>query len=424
MPNSTITITFSESALLTYSLIDTTANFRFTHNTSIDVIEEFVTSRVMPYQSSLVVGGTNRRNAFIDALNLDYPDLFTAVIDGVYDVIITSNFPNTIFETTIENDELTYTINNTTVTVPTQITVTGLESDRYLINNEININITADQNIVYFKTILTNLTNQQVSTNLITYPDSLNSADLGLQSIIKSLFNYPGDAEGYVVPDQIVPNSNKYKISVYFNEADVDGNPTTEVLGFETTKNFIRGGKRTTLTNQTIDAGLITPIDKLPVWRGYETAEYYIDGQNLIRKRILSDVSSSNIQEMRPKGCNQTYVKFLNQNGGYSNWLFESHANTENNTNQGGFIRDNVVDDLGNETDYKLQVSAKVPKAFIQLILDLIISPEIYATIDGVFVRVRSGRNSRTYDNIKRSYAVDINFEVDNRFNPSLLWSN
>ena len=167
-----------------------------------------------------------------------------------------------------------------------------------------------------------------------------------------------------------------------------------------------------------------TPTTKLPVWIGYETAEYYIDNQNLILKRLLADVSIANIEERRTKGCNEVYVKFLNQNGGYSNWLFESHSNIENNNNQGGFIRNNLVDDLGNETDFKLQLESKVPKAFKQLILDLIISPEIYALIEGLYIRVRSGRNSMEYDNIKRSYATKINLEVDNRFNPSLLWSN
>ncbi len=299
-----------------------------------------------------------------------------------------------------------------------------MEGNRYYINNEININITANQQPAYFKTVIYNLTNQQTSTSLISYPDALFSAQLGLQAIIKSLFTYPQDADGYVIQNQIVNNANKIKISVYYNPADDDGNPTEEFLGFETQKTFIRGGERTTQTNRTSLAGIITPVDKLPVWIGYDTAEYYIDDVARLRKRLLMDVSSSRIHVMRSKGCNETYVKFLNQRGGYSNWLFESHEDNENNTNQGGFIRNNEVDDLGNETDFKLQVSAKVPKAFKQLILDLIISPEIYATINGELTRVRSGRNSIKYDEIKRSYNVSINFEVDNRFNPSLLWSN
>ena len=115
---------------------------------------------------------------------------------------------------------------------------------------------------------------------------------------------------------------------------------------------------------------------------------------------------------------------YLLQSGGYSTWLFESHTDNESNNNLGGFVRNNKADDLGNEADNKLTLNAKIPKQFRELASDLIVSPEIYALRDGIFVRCRSVRNSIAYDNIKRSYNVTINLELDYRFNPSLLWSN
>lgn len=384
--------------------------------------ETFKTIRAFNGQSTIGATIDEAAQNYASAFDLDYNGFNVELLNNVVTITVEGLNFDYFIDYTISNPFATVEILEPSVL--TSITVTGLESDRYLINNEINIDILANQQTSYFKTILTNLSNQQISTALITYVGNSNIAQLSLQSIIKSLFNYPADADGYIISDQIVPNANKYKIQIYYNPADINGNPTVEILGFETVKTFIRGGKRTTFTNQTINAGIITPTTKLPVWIGYETAEYYIDNQNLILKRLLADVSIANIEERRTKGCNEVYVKFLNQNGGYSNWLFESHSNIENNNNQGGFIRNNLVDDLGNETDFKLQLESKVPKAFKQLILDLIISPEIYALIEGLYIRVRSGRNSMEYDNIKRSYATKINLEVDNRFNPSLLWSN
>lgn len=300
--------------------------------------------------------------------------------------------------------------------------VVGLLGDRYLINNPIVIDFLSTEQPLYFKIKIVNLTNQKASTDIIIYPNANSYSTVDLSPLFKSLFDYPADADGYIIQDQIVNNLNRFKISIYYNETlDVDD----ELLGFETIKSFIRGGNRTTESNQTIGGLAILNIsEKIPVWIGYDTAEYYLDGNNLMRKRLLMDIPSSRIDYRRPKGCNEVYVKFLNQRGGYSTWLFESHNNTESNDNLGGFVRNNTADDLGNEASNKITCNGKIPKAYKQLIDDLIVSPEIYAIYNGVTERVRSGRNSFTYDNIKRTYNVNIAFDIDYRFNPSITWSN
>jgi len=302
--------------------------------------------------------------------------------------------------------------------------VVGLLGDRFLINNPIKVTIASLDNPIYFKIVLENLSNTKTSTDLIIYPDSNANCQVDLKSIVKSLFDYPEDASGYIINNQVVKNANKYKISIWCNALDILTDiPTGEELGYEQVKTFIRGGNRTNDTNQTV-AGLsiLTPSNKLPVWTGYDTAEYYLDSNNDILKRLLLDVPASRIDYRRSKGCNEVYVKFLNQRGGYSNWLFESHAKTESNNNQGGFERDNKIDDLGNESENKLVCNSKVPKDYKQLMLDLIVSPEVYVMNNGLFERVRCGRNSMPYDNIKRTYNVNINFDLDYRFDPTLLW--
>lgn len=411
MANSTIKIIFDNNSLTTMDLLGEDITLIYNNN-GVDLYPEevFVSTRIGFGQSSLTsAGSTDKPQKLSEALLADYPTLFTAIFDS-NSVTLTALSNQASFGVSLIPSGLSTEINNNPVAPPSTITVTGLSGDRYLINNEINLTVQSVSTPVYFKTVLQNLSNGLISTNLIAYPDTLLSAQISLQSIVKSLFDYPRDA----TTTDITKNSNKFSIKIYYNDG------VGEILGYSVEKTFVRGGKRTTETNQTLSQTILTPTNKLPYWNGYETAEYYFDVQNLIRKRAFADIDPINLKEMRSKGCNEIYFKFLNQNGGYSNWLFESKTETENNANLGGFIRNNNVDDLGNTADYKLSVQSKVPKEFKQLILDLIVSPEIYAN----GVRVRSGRNSLSYDEIKRVYNVSINFEQDNRFNPSLLWSN
>ncbi len=425
MPNSSITITFSSLALTGLNLEGMFAKFNYNHNTSIDIIENFLPLRINPYESRL--NGGNIVLNYSNAIAGDYPGLMVSLVSGD-SVTFTSAFSGTIFTRINDDDEyLTYGINNEDIPVDLNpITVLGIESDRYLINNPIIVNVSSLIVPIYYKVVISNLTNQKVSTNLISYPDILGSSKIGLDSVIKSLFEYPSDANGYLISNQIVPNSNLYKISIYYNYIDsLTSLPTGDILGYEVVKTFIRGGKRTAISNQSISGlSILTLTENLPIWGGFDTAEYYLDSQNLIRKRLLMEVPTDSKINLRTKGCNEIYVKFLNQNGGYSNWLFESHVDNENNDNIGGFIKNNLPSDLGNEVQNKIICNSKVPKYFIKIINDLIVSPEIYIFINGSYDRVRSSNNSVSYDNVKRSYNVNINFELDYRFNPSLLWSN
>lgn len=295
------------------------------------------------------------------------------------------------------------------------VILSGLNSDLYLINNEIIISLSTSLAYPFYTIQFKNLSNQKISNLVKVYPDGSNIATLNISPYIKGLFEYPSDADGYVIDNQNVPNSNKFEITV--------SNGVTSPS--KIIKTFVRGGNKTNDTNQTLSVlDVLRPTLKLPIWTGFETASYYINGDGLMIKQLLGSLPFDQKDFRRPKGCNEIYVKFLNQKGGYSNWLFESHSETNVNQNLGNFIRNNKVDDFGNSSDSKIQVYSKVPKYYIGIINDLIISPEIYVYIDGVEIRVTSGRNSIEYDSIKRAYSVNINLDYQFRFNPSLLWSN
>jgi len=299
--------------------------------------------------------------------------------------------------------------------IEASISINGLEYDRYLINNEIWISIGTGTLVEYFNVTIANNFTGGIPASAVVYPNISGVARLNISPYLKSLFANSEDPIGYNIDNQVVPNVNAFTITAssdFFEAASI-------------TKTFIRGGKRTNETNQTLPSlSQLRPTLRLPIWQGYDTAGYELDENNVERKVLLATFPEESKDYRRLKGCNSIYCKFLNQQGGYSNWLFESHTITESGNNLGSYIRDNKVDDLGNEFDSKCKLYSKVPEYYRDLIRDLIVSHEIYLTIDGIETRVVLGKNSMPYDKVSRTYTVNINFDFDYRFNPTPLWSN
>lgn len=279
-----------------------------------------------------------------------------------------------------------------------------LNGNGYFINNEIWFNINADEDVVYFKMILTNLSNSKISTQFISYAIN-NNVFVNIQSAVKSLFD---------VPNGETNNSTKINISITANTGDN--------ISFQ--KDFVRGGKRVNDTNQTISPNQTLRLaEKLPVWSGFPVYDYFLSSSYVIQKQNLVDVT--NIDYKRIKGCNNIYIKFLNQKGGYSYWLFESFTEKEQNQNLGYVVSaSNALIDLGNDSKSDLQFYSKIPKEYKDYARDVIVSPDIYAYQNGGWKKIFSNNNSIEWDNIKKVYSVNINISLNYRFNPSLLWSN
>ena len=280
-----------------------------------------------------------------------------------------------------------------------------LNSNGYLINNEIWFNINADSDIVYFKLILQNLANGKISTQFISYADVNDNVFVNIQPIVKSLFNTPNGSTN---------NSTKIQISITANE----GTNLTFI------KDFVRGGNRVNDTNQTISPNQTLRLNTtLPVWSGFPVYDYFLSSLYVIQEQTLADVF--NIDYRRIKGCNNIYLKFLNQKGGYSYWLFESYSEKETNTPLGSIVTGyNNLLDLGNESKSDLQIYSKIPREYKQYAFDLIVSPDVYAYQNGSWKKLFMKSNNIERDNIKRVYTVNLNIDLNYRFNPSLLWSN
>jgi hypothetical protein len=280
-----------------------------------------------------------------------------------------------------------------------------LNGNGYLINNEIWFNINADSDIVYFKLILQNLANGKISTQFISYADVNDNVFVNIQPIVKSLFNTPNGSTN---------NITKIQISITANE----GTNITFI------KDFVRGGNRVNDTNQTISPNQSLRLNNtLPVWSGFPAYDYFLSSSYVIQEQNLADVS--NIDYRRIRGCNNIYIKFLNQKGGYSYWLFESYSEKETNNPLGYTVTGtNNLLDLGQESKSDLQIYSKIPREYRQYAFDIIVSPDVYAYQNGAWKKIFMKSNNIEKDNIKRVYTVNLNIDLNYRFNPSLLWSN
>jgi len=281
----------------------------------------------------------------------------------------------------------------------------NLNGNGYLINNEIWFNVTSDVQVVYFKFIFTNLSNAKITTAFISYADLNNSVFVNIQSVAKALFDVPNGGTN---------NSTKIQIAITAN--------TGENITF--TKDFVRGGNRTNDTNQTISPNQSLRLyQMLPVWSGFPAYDYFLSPSYVIEQQNLVDVTD--IDYRRMKGCNKIYLKFLNQKGGYSYWLFESFTEKESGTPIGSTVgTNNELLDLGTVSSSELKAYSKIPREYKQYAFDLIISPDVFAYQDGNWKKIFLKSNSIERDNIKRVYSVNINLDLNYRFNPTLLWSN
>jgi len=412
MAVSKLKITFRQNLI-----VGSTVSFNFKQvSTGIESPLTFtwVVLRSNPYEvtksTATIPTGFPSADAFKDAFEIDQP---------LYPISITTGRSSSFVIITSDNDDITFSGGTSSyqegqnalvdfeITRNEGITVSGIESDNYLINNEILLGMSVPEEITRYSLTLTNLNNGKFTRTFVLYTSN-SKANPNIQPILKSLFDYPN-----------IRNQNRFQINIQAYNGNILIHMATIV------KNFIRGGNRTELTNQNIPLGtILRPSIKLPIWDGFPTDEYFLDVDGTIQIRPFAQVELALKDFRRVKGCNNIYFRYLNQKGGYSNWLFESYSNPETNSNLGAFVRDNNIEDLGNEVDNSINVYSKVPQEYYGLIKDLFVSPEIYVWQDLRWKRVSSGKNTSDYEPAKRAYAVKAKFDIENRYNPSLLWSN
>lgn len=282
------------------------------------------------------------------------------------------------------------------------INIVGLNGNNFLINNDIILEINAVEPVDFYRISFSNLSNQKSTLPFIVYPID-NKCTVNIAPIVKSLFSN-------------VTESNQNFIIIEIQ----GGGQTTSVV-----KNFIRGGKRNQLTNQTVPSNSVLRSSvRLPIWDGYQTMEYFADGNGLIKTRTIDEVPLVQKEYKRVKSCDPLYIRFLNSKGGYSNWLFEDWEEQQNSKGLGGYNGVLKMQDLGSETDFSIVAKYKVDAEYIVILQDLIDSPEIYANINGLTERLLNDKNNLSLNKATKVYSGSFNFKKLTRYNPSVLFSN
>lgn len=315
--------------------------------------------------------------------------------------------------------------------------VNGIDSNYYLTDNPIFVNLSNIRNDTTYVTIFArDLKTQNVSQPLRYYPilsqttgsSIFQDMNIDIAPLVKSMMDEPDHNRPSLQAQQVNTfetylNSNILNLEITFRERVND----QSFYDTKRTKIFIRGGKRTYESNQNLSFGdILSPTPTIPRWSGYPINYYYIGKIDSGATGIVQNsiVPPEIIKNQKVKGCNPQYVKFLNSLGGYSYWLFENWETEDRNSNLGYIPRREEVLDLGNEFESGIKLTSKVKKEFLPLIKDLIVSEEIYLYDQSTqkYTRISSNRNRVRENPFSVNYKVDLNFVLYNRYKPSVLW--
>lgn len=296
------------------------------------------------------------------------------------------------------------------------VIIKGLSADGYLINNPIVI--TAEVPMMSrVDVIFANLTTGQNSGILTYFASPTNGeAKIDISKPIKALMEAPNE-EAILTDSVIVNTTAKFQIAMQSYDADGDTDDVT------ITKTFVRGGKIGNGKNLTAVANQstrITPV--IPYFNGYPIYEYFMQSNFKVQKTILTEFNFDNLELINRDTCNGIYIKFLNQNGGYSFWLFDDQVNNIASSPLGYTNNISNVTDFGLEVESKFSLTTKISAKYIDFLIHLSVSPDVsYFAEDRSWKKIRCLGGTIPKDSGKKVYKVTMSFEQFTNFEPSLL---
>lgn len=395
---------------------------RISDDTIVDFTETFKVSRTTTGECAIQANVNNQAAAYKSAFKTDYETSLKALVENnVVTITLLSGFDD-ITDCEISGSFATFTLNNQ------NISVTGLDSNGYLIDNEIwvNASLIGSGAQKYFVNI-TNQVTQESTGNLRLYPRPEGGISVNLSPMLKSFMReQPNDTQYNGLSQVITNNWTPFRVRIGCEYINSDNFTSNVFINYD--RNFFFGGYRTQKTNQNVSVNQkLRMSDRLPIWSGYPTAEYTVNSSfQIVKNTNLNTVTEKDFRRVR--GCDPVYLKFKNSIGGYSYWLFEGWNDEQGNTGLGVNESRQKVYDLGSDVDFSLNTYSKVPFEYYGLIQDLIISPEIYLynpeeTINDAWERIRSVSNRTTEDPFSKVYETKLRFQRILKYNPSVLWS-
>src|SRR5690554_1067846 len=310
------------------------------------------------------------------------------------------------------------------------MTVSGLNSDLYFSDNPIIVTVTGiDPNALYVEYSLLQFSSFTSTSSGIApmrkYTKGATTLKFDISPSIKASFPEVDVNENYTSLNPIQTNKNILSTSLVFREVLKNGS-SSSLPAFN--KKFIKGGNRTYESNQNTTIGTpLIPSETIPVWGGYPIDYYYIGSNKLMYK---TNQIPSELKEYRKiKGCDPVYIKFKNTRGGYSYWLFENSSISNSNSGLGIIEKYDKFIDLGSEENIRLSVVSKVPKRYIEMMEDLIVSEDVYMyrptsskLYQKTWIKITGINNRVNFNPFNKNEKIRLNFNLVNRFNPSVLW--
>lgn len=307
------------------------------------------------------------------------------------------------------------------------MTVTGISGNLYYINNPILIDIKDLAPQTEYLEIW--LTNQTLAGSITTIPVRLypnvnkEIIDYDLAELVKANFPRPKHPTGTIGNNtSIGTNYTRFNILIY--QYGASGNQI-ENDSYSQSRTFLRGGEDSQRVNVSGNVGdVLADTDKLLLWGGLPISKYFINSNREIA--VTTNISGSEIQQMKVIGYDPFYIRFLNKKGGYSYWLFPVWEKSKK-TKSEGFVKRSRANDsfsLGYTTDHTIKAESRIRKEHYRLAESLVSSQEIHvynrygmqwakiAIKDTTFVE-------NTYEDIAE---LNVEFELNFNHNERLIW--
>lgn len=308
--------------------------------------------------------------------------------------------------------------------------ISGIDSNYYLSDNPIFVELSDFETPTKVIEVRVKNLSTQINSSPLRYYLFDESITIDIAPLVKAMMQEPNLFAPYV-QQSIGTVQRLQRNYVHLEFSFIEYTDPVHIVNLEKrTKTFIRGGKRTYQSNQKTNFGaILSPTEIIPIWPGFPKAYYYIGQVTNHPTQYTGIVYNSIIPQERTKTlkvktCDSQYVVFLNSLGGYSHWLFENWETEESSDNIGSILGTRSITDLGNEYEKSIVLISKVPKQFLPLMKDLIVSKEIYLydPADQSYTRINSDNNKIKENPFDVNYKVKLKFTQYSRYNPALIW--
>lgn len=221
----------------------------------------------------------------------------------------------------------------------------------------------------------------------------------------------------------IIPNvKNKIRIE---DLKDANQQSTTVDGCYKITMNIRDAISNYTFVKYYILGGSLDLDWNKPVPRNLSLTNYYWEGfpnwMSIFADGEIKNVNlsvNSNLLRLKPRvNCNNAFLVFRNDKGGFSYYLFEDFNISESSKDLGYYVNRRNVKDSGTETTPSLHVRGKIKREFYETISHLSRSAEIYLykETENKYQRL-VGANEVNFNQKNQSEIVELSFKIVNNF--------